>query len=227
MGRECAYVLSIVAAGFLVNYGLRALPFLLFAGRTQALPKWVTTLGQFVSPVIIGALVLYSFSGLAWKTPWPYVAGAITVALHLWKRNSLVSIVVGTILYMCLLTTGCVTAQTVSLDPSEPSLRVKMTGIYFEDRRVTAPEAAEILAEAGVPKNRTIPILLDGAAHDLREARFLMRTLAKAGYRRPVLVTPRHADAEKVDPRQKTAPSQAVRQPRPARPAIRYKKATE
>ena len=102
MESEAAYMLSIVVAGFAVNFGLRALPFLLFAGRDRELPRWVERFGSLVSPVVIGALVVYSYSGLAWRTASPYLAGALTVGLYLWKRNPLVSIVAGTALYMAL-----------------------------------------------------------------------------------------------------------------------------
>lgn len=102
MSDEIAYMLAIVAVGFAVNFGLRALPFVLFGGRDRAAPAWIDRISGFISPVIIAALVVYSFSGLAWRTPWPYVAGALTVALQLWRRNPLLSIVIGTATYMTL-----------------------------------------------------------------------------------------------------------------------------
>ena len=86
-----------------MNYGLRALPFLIFAGRDRELPRWVERFGSLLSPVIIAVLVVYSFSGREWKTACPYLAGALTVGLQLWKRNPLASIVAGTALYMVLL----------------------------------------------------------------------------------------------------------------------------
>ena len=103
MKAEVIYMLGIVGVGFLVNYTLRALPFLLFAGRDRELPFWIRRISGFVSPVIIAGLIIYAYSGSAWRTPWPYVAGAVTVGLHVWKRNPLVSIIVGTALYMLLL----------------------------------------------------------------------------------------------------------------------------
>ena len=103
MTDEVAYMLGVVVACFAVNYGLRALPFLLFAGRDRELPQWVERFGSLLSPVIIAVLVVYSYSGLEWKTASLYVAGALTVVLHLWRRNPLASIVAGTVLYMALL----------------------------------------------------------------------------------------------------------------------------
>lgn len=106
MTDEVIYMLCVVAACFAVNYGLRALPFLLFSGRDRELPQWVERFGSFLSPVIIAVLVVYSYSGLEWKSAWPYLAGALTVGLQLWKRNPLASIVAGTVLYMALLSCG-------------------------------------------------------------------------------------------------------------------------
>ena len=103
MGDEILYMMGIVAAGFVVNFGLRVLPFILFGGRDRTIPPWIDRVSGFISPVIIAALVVYSFAGLAWRTPWPYVAGVAVVGLQIWKRNPLLSIVVGTVIYMLLL----------------------------------------------------------------------------------------------------------------------------
>ena len=103
MGDEILYMTGIVAAGFVVNFGLRALPFILFGGKDRTIPAWIDRVSGFISPVIIAALVVYSFAGLAWRTPWPYVAGALSVGLQLWKRNPLLSIIAGTTIYMLLL----------------------------------------------------------------------------------------------------------------------------
>ena len=103
MADEVLYMLGVVAVGFVVNFGLRALPFALFAGRKCELPTWVKGLGSIVSPVIICGLIIYSYSGLEWRQSSPYIAGMLTIALQLWHRNSLLSIVAGTIAYMCLI----------------------------------------------------------------------------------------------------------------------------
>ena len=103
MRDEIWYMIGIVAAGFVVNFGLRALPFILFGGKDRTIPAWIDRVSGFISPVIIAALVVYSFAGLAWRTPWPYVAGVLSVVLQLWKRNPLLSIIAGTVIYMLLL----------------------------------------------------------------------------------------------------------------------------
>ena len=100
------YLLGIVATAWAVTFALRALPFVIFAGRRRPLPRWVERFGDLVSPVIIAGLIVYSYSGMEWWTAWPYLAGALTVGLQLWKGNALASIIAGTALYMSLLAFG-------------------------------------------------------------------------------------------------------------------------
>lgn len=195
MKSEILYMIGIVAAGFAVNYALRALPFVLFAGRDRALPDWVEEVGKWISPVIIASLVVYSYAGLSWCTPGPLIAGAATVALQLWKRNPLASIVAGTIIYMCFLNLGCTTARLVCIDAENPSIEVRRAGIFVGDQLAKIAEVPEMLEDADVPKTRTVHIHLDSDVKNLTEARTLMGVLAASGYTRPILVTKQHGDS--------------------------------
>ena len=221
--KDVLYMLAVVAAGFAINYGLRALPFLLFAGRDRKLPPWVERFGNFVSPVIIAGLIVYSYSGLEWRTVYPYLAGALTIGLQVWKRNPLLSIVAGTLLYMVFLNCcGCTTQRTLELDAQHPSILVSMQGVLFGNRYVKPAEVPEILEDYDIPHDRVIHILLDNDVKDLRPARFLMACLAKSGYTRPVLVTKRHAESVNFGKRRPplVAP---VRKPTSPGKSIRYK----
>jgi branched-subunit amino acid transport protein AzlD len=231
MLERCLYLIAVVLVAWAVTFGLRALPFLLFAGRDRDLPPWVERLGNIISPIIIAGLIIYSYTGLEWRTVYPYIAGALTVGLQLWRHNPLLSILAGTILYMCLLSCGCTTTRTFELDAAHPAVRVSTTGIYFGEERVEPYEVVEALEDSEVPHTRTIHILIDAeAARNLADAQFLMATLAKAGYTRPVLVTKRHAESEvlKDKPRGKSAAEgQRNSQQNSGRRAVRYKKANE
>ena len=231
MLERCLYLTAVVLVAWAVTFGLRALPFLLFAGRDRDLPPWVERLGNIISPIIIAGLIIYSYTGLEWRTVYPYLAGALTVGLQLWRHNPLLSILAGTILYMCLLSCGCTTTRTFELDAAHPAVRVSTTGIYFGEERVEPYEVVEALEDSEVPHTRTIHILIDAeAARNLADAQFLMATLAKAGYTRPVLVTKRHAESEvlKDKPRGKSAAEgQRNSQQNSGRRAVRYKKANE
>lgn len=88
-----------------VTIALRALPFLLFPeGRN--VPKLVTGLGNVLPTAVMGMLVVYclrSIHVLAWPFGLPeLIAVAVVAVCHVWKRNTLVSILVGTICYMLL-----------------------------------------------------------------------------------------------------------------------------
>ena len=212
MENEFLYMLGVVAVGFAITYGMRALPFLLFAGRGRTLPQWVERLGALISPVIIAALVVYSYSGLQWRTPWPYLAGAITVAVHLWKGNPLASIAAGTVLYMCLLSCGCMTAESdICYDVSHPLIHMTNEGILFLDKPVTPKEAVALLAKKKIPKDATIYILVDEDFQRSQALRvFEYEYLRRAGYNRTIYVSRRAAYSSASEP---------VQDPRvPARP---------
>ena len=118
---------------------------------------------------------------------------------------------------------GCAsTRSTIELDARHPSIRQSVHGTMMGGRRVRPEDVPDRLSDHGVPRDRTIHILLDDDVRDLRPARFLMACLARAGYTRPVLVTKRRSEAKVVDRRgkkpEKPAPArQTARPPRKIR----------
>ncbi len=82
----------------------RFLPFAVFAGKRT--PRYVRYLGNALPAAIFGMLVVYClknvslFSG-SHALPEAIAIGVIA-ALHLWKRQTLVSIAGGTVVYMLL-----------------------------------------------------------------------------------------------------------------------------
>lgn len=83
----------------------RFLPFILFpAGKPT--PKYIQYLGKVLPGAVFGLLVIYClknvsiFSG-SHGIP-EAIAIALVIALHLWKRQMLLSIAGGTICYMLL-----------------------------------------------------------------------------------------------------------------------------
>ena len=103
-GNLHAAALVAVMAG--VTMLLRALPFLIFReGRTT--PAYISYLGNVLPQAIIGMLVIYCLKDMTFAQA-PYgcpelIAGTAVVALQAWRRNSLVSILSGTALYMILI----------------------------------------------------------------------------------------------------------------------------
>ena len=83
----------------------RFTPFLVFPSG-KATPKYVQYLGKALPGAALGMLVIYCFKDvdvLSGSHGFPeLIALAAVVGLHLWKRNMLLSIAAGTVVYMLL-----------------------------------------------------------------------------------------------------------------------------
>ena len=83
----------------------RFLPFLIFSAKRPT-PKYIQYLGKVLPGAIFAMLVVYCLKYVSFVTysfGIPELLGiGITVALHLWKRQMLLSIAGGTIAYMLL-----------------------------------------------------------------------------------------------------------------------------
>ncbi len=81
------------------------MPFLLFSGRRPT-PKYIQYLGKALPSAVFGLLVVYCLKNvdvLAGSHGLPeLIAVSVTAALHLWKRQMLLSIAGGTVCYMLL-----------------------------------------------------------------------------------------------------------------------------
>ena len=94
-----------IAVIALVTAALRFLPFWIFRDNRKT-PPLISHLGKVLPFAIMGMLVVYclkdiSFTGAPFGIP--ELAGcAVVTALHVWKRNTLLSIGAGTVCYMLL-----------------------------------------------------------------------------------------------------------------------------
>ena len=83
----------------------RFLPFLLLGDKRQT-PPFISYLGKVLPYAIMGMLVVYCLKGVSvtqLSSLAPAVLGVgITAGLHLWKHNTLISIIGGTVCYMLL-----------------------------------------------------------------------------------------------------------------------------
>ena len=96
---------ALVAVMALVTAGLRFLPFLIF-GENRQTPKLITYLGKVLPYAIMAMLVVYCLKSVT-PLEYPYalpelIACAVVVLAHVWKRNTLLSIISGTVCYMLL-----------------------------------------------------------------------------------------------------------------------------
>ena len=96
----------IIAAAAICTVFTRALPFLFFGGN-KGIPGSIRYLGKILPPAIMAVLVVYCLKNISLlQAPFgapELLACALTVILHVWKRNNLLSIAGGTIFYMILI----------------------------------------------------------------------------------------------------------------------------
>ena len=96
------YIVAVIA---LVTAFIRFLPFVIFSGKGK-MPKIITKLGKTLPFAIMGMLVVYCLKDIGFSSAegWaPALAASLLVGvLHVWKRNTLISIIGGTLCYMVL-----------------------------------------------------------------------------------------------------------------------------
>ena len=99
------YILLVIVVSALVTAAIRFLPFLIFNG-SRSTPPIIDKLGKTLPYAIMAMLVVYCLKGVSFASLSSFVpsllACAVVVLLHVWKRNTLVSIVSGTVCYMLL-----------------------------------------------------------------------------------------------------------------------------
>lgn len=96
-----ALMIGVIA---LVTVLLRFLPFWIF--RNRETPVFISYLGKVLPYAIMGMLVIYCLKGISFVGS-PYgipelVSCLIVVLMHIWRRNTLFSILSGTVTYMLL-----------------------------------------------------------------------------------------------------------------------------
>ena len=95
----------LIAVVALVTIALRFLPFVIFRGNKPT-PAYVAYLGKVLPYAIMGMLVVYCLRNVnlaaAPHGAPEFIACIIVAVLHLWRRNTLISIVGGTAAYMLM-----------------------------------------------------------------------------------------------------------------------------
>ena len=85
---------------------LRFLPFVIFNGKRKT-PKIIEKLSTILPCAVIGMLVVYCFKDLSFASTANYlpaiIASLLVGVLYVWKRNTLISIICGTVCYMVLI----------------------------------------------------------------------------------------------------------------------------
>lgn len=102
VGLSVLIILAVAATTF----ATRVVPFLIFP-KGKEIPPIIQYLGKVLTPAVIGMLVVYCLKNTTiLQAPHgipEVIAVAVTALLHVWKRNNLLSIGCGTVLYMVLI----------------------------------------------------------------------------------------------------------------------------
>jgi branched-subunit amino acid transport protein AzlD len=98
-------VILIIAIAAVITLLLRVLPFLIF--KSEKMPPFMEYLGKYLPYAIMGMLVVYCLRGTSFAA-MPYgvpeiISVLVVAALYIWRKNTILSIVVGTICYMLLI----------------------------------------------------------------------------------------------------------------------------
>ena len=99
---QALIIIGILSIGTAIT---RFLPFLLFPNAKSA-PRYVHYLGKVLPAAAIGLLVVYCLRYIDLTvSPRGMPEGVAIIAvilLHIWKKNTLISIAAGTVIYMLL-----------------------------------------------------------------------------------------------------------------------------
>jgi len=99
---QIVITVAAVAVGVQIT---RFASFLIFPGGKPT-PKFVGYLSKTLPGAAISLLIVFSFKAVGFQTPKDWlpelIAAAAVVLLHLWKRQMLLSIGAGTVLYMLM-----------------------------------------------------------------------------------------------------------------------------
>ncbi|MBR5535623.1 MAG: AzlD domain-containing protein [Clostridia bacterium] len=99
------YALSAILIMAAVTALLRFIPFLVMGNRKT--PAYVEYLGKVLPYAVMAMLVVYCLKGVDFTVaPFgvcEFISVGVVVGIHVWKRNTLLSIVLGTLCYMLLI----------------------------------------------------------------------------------------------------------------------------
>ena len=96
-----AFVMIVLVA--LMTFALRAFPFVVFSGKKQ-LPDMMAALEKQLPCAIMILLVVYCIKGVSFSDASSWISTftgiSVTALVHLKKKNVLLSILAGTLVYM-------------------------------------------------------------------------------------------------------------------------------
>lgn len=100
------YLAGFIAVATVATFATRVIPFLFFQKHTEH--PLVRHLGRYLPAAVMALLAtVFLQRSATWNNTLPgfdaLVPAVLVVAIHLWRRNALLSIAAGTIAYMTIL----------------------------------------------------------------------------------------------------------------------------
>ncbi|KPQ27678.1 MAG: putative branched-chain amino acid permeases (azaleucine resistance) [Marinobacter excellens HL-55] len=106
---EQYYLAAFIAISALATFATRVVPFLFFERHTEH--PLVQHIGRYLPAAVMALLAIIFLQRSAnWQSGFigldALIPGLLVVIIHLWRRNALLSIAVGTAVYMIVQQTG-------------------------------------------------------------------------------------------------------------------------
>ncbi|MDO6462084.1 AzlD domain-containing protein [Granulosicoccaceae sp. 1_MG-2023] len=106
---ESVYLAAFILLAAVATFATRVIPFLFFERHTEH--PLIQHLGRYLPAAVMAMLATVFLQQSAdWQGKFPgldaLIPGLLVVAVHLWRRNTLLSIAAGTATYMALLQSG-------------------------------------------------------------------------------------------------------------------------
>lgn len=102
---DARHAMIVIVAMGLAVLATRIMPVLIF-GRGEKVPEFILYLGRVVPYTAMGLLIVYCLRDVpVLDSPHglpELISLAVVTVTYLWKRNSILSVVIGTVLYMFL-----------------------------------------------------------------------------------------------------------------------------
>lgn len=104
-----SYIALFIAVSALATFATRVVPFVFFHRHTEH--PLIRHLGRYLPAAVMALLATVFLQRAAdWQASLPGLdalfAGLLVVAIHLWRRNALLSISAGTVAYMAIQQNG-------------------------------------------------------------------------------------------------------------------------
>ena len=100
---KIGYIVTAIVLAAAITFALRALPFLIFHGERK-MQEFLVKLGAVLPAAIMAVLIVYCLKDIPtdiYAIGIPKIVGVLTTGIsYLWKHNTFVSIILGTVIYM-------------------------------------------------------------------------------------------------------------------------------